>query len=95
VRLRVPAQSWRGRGASLRLGRGDLTVELPALFNADIDAKVLRAGRVENNHPAVVQREPTTTPEKQLRARAGAGGATLAFEIGDGVIRINKVTSDN
>jgi hypothetical protein len=94
VLLRVPAQSWRGRGASLRLGRGDLTIELPASFNADIDATVLRTGRVENNHPAVLPREPTPAPQKQLRARAGAGGATLSFELGEGVIRINKVTSD-
>ncbi|HYO99664.1 MAG TPA: hypothetical protein VER76_05700 [Pyrinomonadaceae bacterium] len=94
VRLRVSAQSWRGRGASLRLGRGDLTVELPANFNADIDATVLRAGRVENTHPAVVSRERTPAPEKQLRARAGAGGATLAFELGDGVIRITQATID-
>jgi hypothetical protein len=94
VRLRVPAQSWRGRGASLRLARGDLTIELPASFNADIDATVLRTGRVENNHPAVVPREPTAAPQRQLRARAGAGGATLAFEVGNGIIRITQATID-
>ena len=94
VRLRVPAQSWRGRGASLRLGRGNLTIELPASFNADIDATVLRTGRIENNHPALAPREGIASSARQLRARAGAGGATLSFELGDGVIRINKVTSD-
>ncbi len=94
VLLRVPVNSWRGRGASIRLARGDLTVELPANFNGDVDAKVLRAGRIENNHPAVVERERAPAAERQLRARAGAGGATLTFEVGDGVIRINTVTSD-
>jgi len=93
VLLRVPVNSWRGRGASIRLARGDLTVELPAGFNGDVDAKVLRAGRIENNHPALVVRE--RAPERQLRARAGAGGAMLSFEVGDGVIRIKTATSGN
>ncbi|HKP73365.1 MAG TPA: hypothetical protein VJT82_10540 [Pyrinomonadaceae bacterium] len=94
VTLRVTAQSWRGRGASVRLVRGDLTIELPANFNADIDATVLRSGRIENNHPAVSPRESSSSPERQLRARAGSGGATLAFEVGDGQIRITQATTD-
>jgi hypothetical protein len=90
VRLRIPVGSWRGRGASIRLGRGDLAVELPAGFNGDVDATVLRTGRVENNHPALAPRPGVASTARQLRARAGAGGATLAFEIGDGVIRITQ-----
>jgi hypothetical protein len=93
VALRIPVNSWRGRGASIRLGRGELNIELPASFSGDLDATVLRAGRIENNHPAVAPREGVPSNARQLRARAGAGGATLAFEVGDGVIRINKVTS--
>jgi hypothetical protein len=94
VRLRIPARSWRGRGASIRLGRGDLTVELPAAFNGDVDATVLRTGRVENDHPALLPRSGITSNPRQLRARAGVGGATLAFEIGDGVLRITQLSSD-
>jgi hypothetical protein len=93
VRLRIPTNSWRGRGASVRLGRGDLTVEIPASFNGDVDATVLRAGRVENNHPGVAPRSGVASTARQLRARAGAGGATLALEIGDGVIRITQPAS--
>jgi hypothetical protein len=94
VVLRIPVNSWRGRGAGIRLGRGELTVELPASFNGDLDATVLRAGRIENNHPALAPREGVASTPRQLRARAGAGGAILALEVGDGVIRINKVTID-
>ena len=94
ISLRVPVNSWRGRGATIRLGRGDLTIELPAGFSGDLDATVLRSGRIENNHPALLPREGVASGARQLRARAGAGGATLAFEVGDGSIRINKVTSD-
>jgi hypothetical protein len=94
ISLRIPVNSWRGRGASIRLGRGDLTIELPASFNGELNATVLRTGSIENNHPALVPREGVASNPRQLRARAGAGGAALAFEVGDGVIRINKVTSD-
>ena len=94
ISLRIPVNSWRGRGASIRLGRGDLTIELPASFSGDLDATVLRAGRIENNHPAFTPREGVPSNARQLRARAGAGGATLAFEVGDGIIRIKTVTSD-
>ena len=95
VSLRIPVNSWRGRGASVRLGRGDLTVELPAGFNGDLDATILRTGRIENNHPALVPRQQGgASTARQLRARAGAGGVALSFEIGDGVIRINKLAGD-
>lgn len=94
VIMRVPARGWRGRGASMRLARGELTIELPANFSGDIDATVLRAGRIDNNHPAIVAREGVESTERQLRARAGAGGATLSFEVGDGVIRITTAKSD-
>jgi hypothetical protein len=94
VRLRIPVNSWRGRGASIRLGRGDLTVELPANFSGDLDATVLRVGRVENNHPALAPRAGVASTARQLRARAGVGGATLAFELGDGLIRITQLTGD-
>jgi len=94
IRLRVPVGSWRGRGASIRLGRGDLTVELPANFNGDVDATVLRTGRVENTHPALAPRPGVASTARQLRARAGSGGATLAFEIGDGTVRLTQLVSD-
>lgn len=97
LRLRVPTNGWRGRGASIRLGRGDLTVELPASFNGDVDATLLRTGRVENNHPALLPRSGSgsSAPNaRQLRARAGSGGATLSLELGDGVLRITQLTSD-
>jgi hypothetical protein len=94
VALRIPVNSWRGRGATIRLGRGDINIELPASFNGDLDATVLRTGRIENNHPALAPREGVASHARHLHARAGAGGAALTFEIGDGVIRINKATND-
>lgn len=90
VTVRPTARSWRGRGFSLRLFSGDLTVELPAGFSGDVDAEVLRAGRIENSHPGLAPRERTTPTERTLQARAGNGGATLSFTVTDGTLRIKQ-----
>jgi hypothetical protein len=91
--VRPAARSWRGRGLSLRLASGDLTVELPNGFSGDVDAEVLRAGRIENAYPGLAPRERTTPTERSLQGRAGNGGATLSFTVGDGNIRIRQVSS--
>jgi hypothetical protein len=92
VSVRVPTRSWRGRGMSVRLASGDLDVELPAGFSGDVDAEVLRAGRVENSHAGLAPREGEQQSERSLRARAGQGGPTLSFTVGDGAIRIKQVS---
>jgi hypothetical protein len=91
--VRPTARSWRGRGLRLRLASGDLTVELPAGFSGDVDAEVLRAGRVENTHTGLAPRERTTPTERSLQGRAGNGGATLSFTVGDGTLRIKTADS--
>jgi hypothetical protein len=94
VTVRVPARSWRGRGLTLRLVSGDLTLELPANFDGDINAEVLRTGRVENTHPHLAPREDAPAPDaRTLRARAGNGGATLSLTVGDGTLRIKQIST--
>ncbi|MCA1594587.1 MAG: hypothetical protein LC754_18560 [Acidobacteria bacterium] len=90
VTLRVPSRNWRGRGLSLRLATGDLTVELPPNFNGDINAEVLRTGRIENSFPGLVPLERTQATGRSLQARAGSGGVTLSFIVGDGTLRIQS-----
>ena len=90
VTVRVTARSWRGRGMDVRVASGDLTVELPAGFSGDLNAEVLRAGRVENAYAGLAPREHTQATERSLQARAGAGGATLSFTVGDGTLRITQ-----
>ena len=90
VTVRVPARSWRGRGLEVRVASGDLTVELPAGFSGDINAEVLRTGRVENAYAGLAPREHTQATERSLQGRAGAGGATLSFTVGDGTLRITQ-----
>jgi hypothetical protein len=93
VNVRVPGRSWRGPGMRLRLASGDLTVELAPGFSGDLDAEVLRAGRVENSHPGLLPRERTQPTDRTLQARAGQGGAALSFTVGDGTLRIIQVPS--
>lgn len=90
VALRIPVRSWRGGGADLRLASGDLTVEIPPAFNGDIDAEILRVGRIENAFAELQSRERPGITERIMKARAGAGGASFKFTVGDGLISIKK-----
>ena len=92
INVRVASRSWRGRGADIRLASGDLTLELPAGFSGDVDATVLRTGTIENSFSGLGPRNQYGPPAdpRQLRARAGSGGAVLSFTVGDGTIRIKQ-----
>lgn len=92
VTLRVPARSWRGRGLSLRLVSGDVTVELPQNFSGDVNAEVLRAGSIQNSHAGLLPRERTAPTDRLLQARGGEGGAVLSFTVGDGTLRIKPAS---
>ncbi|HEX8889420.1 MAG TPA: hypothetical protein VF779_09595 [Pyrinomonadaceae bacterium] len=95
VRVNLTTRSWRGAGALVELARGDLTIELPAGFNADINASILRSGQIESSYEGLVPQERTTFTPQSIRGRAGAGGATLTFRVTDGTLKILKaVTSD-
>lgn len=90
VSVSIPSRSWRGSGVDIQLAAGDLKVELPAGFNGDIDADILRTGKIANTFPGLEAREKPGLTERTIRARAGAGGATLKFTVGDGTISIKK-----
>ena len=90
VNLSIPVRSWRGGGAEVRIAAGVLNVDLPAGFNGDIDADILRAGKIVNTYEGLDTREKPGITERTVRARAGAGGAFFRFTVGDGVIGIKK-----
>lgn len=91
VTLTVPARSWRGAGADIRLATGTVNVDLPPGFNGDIDAEILRNGKIVNTHEGLVSREKPGITERTVRARAGAGGAFFRVTVGDGTVNIRKV----
>jgi hypothetical protein len=62
---------------------------MPPGFNGDIDADILRTGKIENTLELASREKPGIT-ERVVRARAGAGGATFRFTVGDGLISLKK-----
>jgi hypothetical protein len=88
--ISIPVRSWRGSGADIRVAAGSLTLELPAGFNGDIDADVLRSGKIEDLYGALVSREKPGITPTLIRARAGAGGAFFKLTVGAGTMTIRK-----
>jgi hypothetical protein len=90
VNINLTTRSWRGSGAEIRLAAGELNIQVPAGFNADINASVLRSGRIESDVESLTPREPGGITPRSIRARAGAGGASFSFTVGDGTLRIKQ-----
>ena len=90
VTLTIPSRTWRGSGADIRIASGTINVELPAGFSGDIDAEVLRTGKIVNAYDGLESREKPGITERTVRARAGAGGAFFKFTVGDGTVNIRK-----
>ena len=88
----IPAVSWRGRFADVSLASGDMNVRLPRGINAEVDATILRTGKIDNAYvgftPRVRKAEFT---EKSIVARSGAGGIPLKFTVGDGTLKIGML----
>lgn len=86
VDLNIPTRSWRGRGVDMRLAVGDMTVQIPPGFSGDINADVLRTGKIENGYAGLAPREDTVATPHSIKGRSGAGGTVLVFTVGDGTI---------
>jgi len=95
VVLHVPARSWRGSGADIRVAAGTLTLELLPGFSGDIDADILKAGRIEDNYGSLESRERPGLTQTVMRARAGVGGAFFKFTVGVGTVSIRKIEAGN
>jgi hypothetical protein len=90
VRLIIPVRSWRGAGADIRVAGGVVDVELASGFNGDIDADILRVGKIVNGYEGLEKREKPGITERVVRARAGAGGAFFKVTVGEGTINFTK-----
>jgi len=89
VEVTIAARGWRGRSVDLQMVKGDMTVQMPSIISADIDATILRTGRIENDmtglKPRVRKAEFTST---SIVAKAGNGGIPLRFSVGDGTLKL-------
>lgn len=90
ITLNIPARSWRGAGADVRIASGTINVDLQTGFSGDIDAEVLRNGKIVNTFEGLESREKPGITERTVRGRAGAGGAYFKFTVGDGVVNIRR-----
>ena len=88
----VPARSWRGAGADIRIASGTINVDLQPGFSGDIDADILRTGKIVNTFEGLTSREKPGLTERTVRARAGAGGASFKFTVGDGTVNIRRTS---
>ena len=89
VDLSLGVRGWRGREANIQLAKGDLTVRLPSNMSSEIDAAILRSGAIENKLPDLKPRDrkvPFT--DMAIKAKAGVGGASLKFTVGDGTLKM-------
>jgi hypothetical protein len=90
VDVTIANPSWRGRSAEIQIASGTLNVQLPPNLNAEVNASVLRAGKIENGYEFLKPRARTKFSEKTMLAKAGSGGATLIFTVGDGNLKISQ-----
>jgi len=92
ITFSIPARSWRGSGADIRIASGTINVDLQPGFSGDIDADVLRTGKIINTYEGLTSREKPGLTERTVRARAGAGGAYFKFTVGDGTVNIRRAS---
>lgn len=88
VEVVIPNRSWRGRSADVQLATGTLRVQMPLNLNANLDAKVLRNGAIENTLTNLKPRDRTKFTAQTIIAKAGSGGAPLSFTVGDGNLKL-------
>ena len=90
VTLLVPVKSWRRGGVNIRVAAGEINVELPPGFAADLDGEILRSGQIVNSYDGLEVREKPGITPRIMKARAGAGGTWFRFTVGEGTINIKK-----
>ena len=90
INLAIPARGWHGLGAEIKMASGNLNIDLMPGFSGDINADVLRLGEIKNTYAGLQPRGGSSLAARSISARAGSGGATLSFTVGDGTIVIKQ-----
>jgi hypothetical protein len=95
VEITMPDRSWRGRLIDVSLAGGTMDVRLPANLSAELDASILRTGKIENRLSGLKPRTRTVQfTERSIMARAGSGGVPMRFTVGDGTLTLRNVGKD-
>jgi len=92
VEIVIPNRSWRGRLADVQLASGTMNVHLPPNLNAEIDAVIVRTGKVENAFTDYKPRDRHAEfTDRSVIAKAGNGGIPLKFTVGDGTLKLSEL----
>jgi len=92
VDVTVPTRGWRGRFADISLATGTMNVILPPSLNAEVDASILRSGKIDNSFSELRPKtRKDTFTEKLIAAKSGSGGVPLKFTVGDGNLNISQI----
>jgi len=90
----VGVRGWRGRSADFQIASGNMSVRLPSNMSAEIDAVILKTGSIENLLPDLKPRDrklPFT--DRSVLAKAGVGGAPIKFTVGQGTLKLDRLTA--
>jgi hypothetical protein len=91
LNITVPPSRRRGLNIDASVVAGDLSITIPENLSGEIDASILRNGKIINEIPALKVRDrklPFT--EKLVQARAGAGGPAIKLTVGDGSLWLKR-----
>ena len=86
-------RGWRGRSATVNVGSGELNVSLPSNMHAEIEATILKTGTIANSLVDLKPRDRKVAfTDKSILAKAGVGGSPLKFTVGDGTMKLERLT---
>jgi hypothetical protein len=92
VKLTMPDRSWRGNAIDIALASGEMDVFLPVNLSAELDASILRSGKIQNDLLGLQPRIRTVKfTEQMISAKAGGGGVPMKFTVGDGILRLHTI----
>lgn len=91
IDITMPNSTWRGRNVDVQLINGTMNVLLSPNLNAELDAEILRNGQIENTLKILKKRDRAEFTDKLIVAKAGGGGASLSFTVGDGNLKLGAI----
>jgi hypothetical protein len=92
VRVTMPDRSWRGNAIDIALASGDMDIYFPVNLSAELDATILRAGKIRNEIIGLQPRVRTVKfTEQSISAKAGSGGVPMKFTVGEGNLNLKTI----
>jgi len=92
LRIEVPPSGRLGGGIDASVVTGDIDLRIPWNLGADIDASVLRTGRISFETLKLTPRDRKTPfVDKLVIARLATGGPSIKLTTGDGNIQLGHI----